>query len=1103
MGSSKSQTVGYKYSLGIHAILAHGPADKLLRFTMDDRLAWNGESAGGSIFVNSPNLFGGESREGGVSGTFDLEMGGLTQGPNSYLQSMLGTLIPSFRGVVGVVMRQMYLGNNPYLKKFGFRLQRIHLRGDEVAQWYDEKSAIVRPATNSVTIDGYWRVEAGSYYTLEDQIPNYGTVGAAYVATADQIGMNAIAARNAATGSSFVFTGSQLTFELDGDPGIVAWSASHGPTVGIAAIKATPVCPPGYVVGYREGNDASGPTGVDDPIPTCTPGGEFDMNPVHMIRECLTDATWGMGYHDEDIDDVAFMSAADQLYSEGMGMSLLWDRQIPIEQFINEVIKHIDAALYVDRKTGKFVLKLIRGGYDLGDLPTFNEDNIDKIENFNRREVSEMNNSVTVNYWNSITGKNASTTATDPALVQQQGAVINTTLQYPGFTNEAMANRIALRDLRALSTPLVSFTCYVDWDGRDLNIGDVIKVTWDDYGFVALPVRISGLAFGDGVSNKLKLTCMQDVFVLPEYGVIVPPDVGWEDPNQEPLPIEHGYAEELPYYELVQQLGQSVVDTQLGTEADMGVLGAAAARPQTGAINARFMVDDDGSGYEDVGGVDFCAAAELAADVGLLDTAWLLTGGIDLSQVVTGIYAKVGDEYVVVEGLTGNSLTVGRGVLDTVPQPHAAGEVVFFSDPFIQAVPTEYVASDVVDAKLLTVTGLGVAPELTAIEYSTTFDSRAIRPYAPGNFKINDEYFPQWITTGDSTLTWAHRDRVQQTGGELVKFIDGNVGPEAGITYTVRVYDEGGTLLWEETAITGTSFIFTAAMETGGGGGGDINWGTVVIRLPFDGTNGSTALVDAKGRTWTCFGNAQLDTTAPKYGTAAFKLDGSGDYATTPQTADLEFGSSNFTIECWIKPNNVSSSQVILGNWKGVNATFCAYLLYITSGGKLQLSYGVGATNTGTPSSTSLVAGVWTHVVAQRNGNVVEYYINGVKDATTFALVGSLNSYAGEPTAIGCSSPTSGAGNFFNGQIDDMRVNKGLARYSANFTPPAAALPVSAAAVGDNGQLTFELLAERDGYESWQKHVWTAKRQGYGFNYGEPYGAQAGFGLLYGQTYGA
>src|SRR5690606_26606799 len=112
------------------------------------------------------------------------------------------------------------------------------------------------------------------------------------------------------------------------------------------------------------------------------PGGfeSGDMNGAHIIRECLTNQDWGMGYPESDIDDDSFTAAADTLYSEGLGISILWDRQAQIEDFIAEIVRHIDAALYVSRRTGKFVLKLIRADYNPAELITLDESNIDKIE---------------------------------------------------------------------------------------------------------------------------------------------------------------------------------------------------------------------------------------------------------------------------------------------------------------------------------------------------------------------------------------------------------------------------------------------------------------------------------------------------------------------------------------------------------------------------------------------------------------------------------------------------------------------------------------------------------------------------------------------------
>jgi hypothetical protein len=123
-----------------------------------------------------------------------------------------------------------------------------------------------------------------------------------------------------------------------------------------------------------------------------------DMNPAHIIRECLTDKEWGMGYSESDIDDASFIAAADTLFDEQMGISILWQRENTIEAFVQDVVRHIDAALYVDRRTGKFVLKLIRADYDPNALITLTPDNIERVENYKRPAFGDLVNSVTVIY---------------------------------------------------------------------------------------------------------------------------------------------------------------------------------------------------------------------------------------------------------------------------------------------------------------------------------------------------------------------------------------------------------------------------------------------------------------------------------------------------------------------------------------------------------------------------------------------------------------------------------------------------------------------------------------------------------------------------------
>ena len=686
-GSSKAQTVGYKYYLGMHAIMCHGPVDKVTRFSVDGKVAWSGTSTGGAVSVNAPQLFGGDEREGGVSGTIDIEMGTPTQGRNAYLQSQLGASIPAFRRVLGLVFRQCYLGNNPYLKRWSIRATRILVRQDGIAQWYSAKADV---------------------------------------------------------------------------------------------------------------------------------GG--DMNPAHILREVLTDPDWGMGYPEADVDNASFTTAADTLYSEGMGMSILWDKQQQLSDFLAIVLRHIDGSLYTDRATGKFVLKLARGGYDIPSLLLLDESVVERVTDFKRSTVAELTNQVSVVYWDKSTGKNNSVTVQDIALAASQGATVGTTSQYPGFTNGTIATKAAARDLKALSTPLASATLYVTRKAASLNIGDVFRFAWAEYGISQVVFRVTNIELGELTSNLIKLSVVEDVFALSSAIYSPPPPSEWTNPIGAPVPVPFRLLTEVPYYMIARTLGDSAAQALPQTSSYMMVGGT---NPGGSAYSAQVYVDE-GAGYQQQAVANFCPTAVISAAYGQADTAFAITGGLDLDLVQVGDVAAIGvgaistRELVQVVSLTDTLLTVKRGMMDTVPVPVASNTRVIFlgsgDNPSVVELPNEYALGESVSVRMLTTTGQGTlalgsgATDTLAVNATA---GRQRRPYPPGRLRLNAAAYPSTIS-GQLALTWAHRDRLQQTAQTLVDQDATNVGPEAGVTYTLRLYDQGGVLRRTQAGLTDTAYTWTS-----------------------------------------------------------------------------------------------------------------------------------------------------------------------------------------------------------------------------------------------------------------------------------------------------
>ena len=896
MGKSKKATVGYKYYLGMQMVVCHGPIDSITRISVDKRVAWVGNSSGGNLTINKPGLFGGESKEGGISGDLEVLMGKPTQSKNSYLQARLGVDIPAFRGVVSLVLKQMYLSMNPYLKPWSFRGQRLYVKSLGEGQWYPGKVSIVSPSVVDISFFddftnglgqyseynfpggndpvniGYYST-SGSILTISGMETPYVTHPSIYRALSspaplqqvsfkvrlnsigddDNGGLNcrgagfAIVAGFGACRDSSVDSLRRPTVsfkDLSGDPGspigpgplpIGIWHnviMEYNPNLSLfyceirrldnnelfGSVSVTLSNRIDIETVHFENDNStgnvSGSSSYDD-VYVLAGEAHLDMNPSHIIRECLTDPIWGMGYLTADVDDDSFAAAADVLYNEGMGISLIWDSQMAIEEFINEIIRHIDATLYVDRVTGKFTLKLIRGNYNEDNLITLGTSNIQKVGEYNRINPGNAVNSVTVTYWDKDTGENDTVTADDIALIQSYGTVINTSLQYPGFTNSTLAGRAALRDLKSLSFPLLTVTIESNRAASELNIGDPFKFEWPDYHDGYIIMRVNQISFGDGKRNRIKIVATEDVFALPNTAISAVEESGFEEAGGAPLPPSLQLAFEAPYYELMQFLGQTQLDNILNETPDVGYLQFAATRPENG-INAEVMVDS-GGGYNSGASLDFSPTGILLQAVSKSKTAWKLENFEDLDQVTVGSHGQCGNELFRVDAINSSTglITVGRAVLDTIPEEHTVGSSVIFWDNYSATDAIEYVDGETVQVKILTNSAQGQLDVASGVVSSATMNQRPFRPYRPAGLALEGDIDPSLASYPNYpvTLSWVHRNRIQETSGTLLDWTDAGITPEPNTAYKITIEALDGNKQFVEliTTVTqaGTSYSLT------------------------------------------------------------------------------------------------------------------------------------------------------------------------------------------------------------------------------------------------------------------------------------------------------
>ena len=227
------------------------------------------------------------------------------------------------------------------------------------------------------------------------------------------------------------------------------------------------------------------------------------------------------------------------------------------------------------------------------------------------------------------------------------------------------------------------------------------------------------------------------------------------------------------------------------------------------------------------------------------------------------------------------------------------------------------------------------------------------------------------------------------------------------------------------------------------GGGGDPDFASVVSLLHFDGADASTTFTDQKGKVWTPFGNAQIDTAQSKFGGASGLFDGAGDYLTTPSSTDFDFGSGNFTVEMWIRTAQTAAYPTLLCREWGGSPYSGGWSIFLNGAGGGPMEIYCADFSTGGPlltsSSSAYRDSLQHHIAWVRNGNVHTLYIDG----TSVAAATTAFSFASVAKNLTIGNDLTFGPRFYNGHIDDLRITKGVARYTANFTPPTAAFPDS------------------------------------------------------------
>lgn len=222
------------------------------------------------------------------------------------------------------------------------------------------------------------------------------------------------------------------------------------------------------------------------------------------------------------------------------------------------------------------------------------------------------------------------------------------------------------------------------------------------------------------------------------------------------------------------------------------------------------------------------------------------------------------------------------------------------------------------------------------------------------------------------------------------------------------------------------------------GGGGCSYDAYTKLMLHMDGSDGSTTFTDEIGNSVSAVGDAQIDTAQSVFGGASGLFDGAGDYLTVPDSADWQLdGGSNtnlWTIDLRVRFTATGGDHGFAGQYVDGN-NFWRFIRNSSVGG-IQFRQKAGGSNTIDLSWTwSHSANTWYHIALVKQGTTgYKFFVDGTQVGSAQTDVTPLNDIA-SPLYIG-SHPT---GYDLTGWMDEVRVSKGIARWTGNFTPPSSA----------------------------------------------------------------
>lgn len=194
------------------------------------------------------------------------------------------------------------------------------------------------------------------------------------------------------------------------------------------------------------------------------------------------------------------------------------------------------------------------------------------------------------------------------------------------------------------------------------------------------------------------------------------------------------------------------------------------------------------------------------------------------------------------------------------------------------------------------------------------------------------------------------------------------------------------------------------------------------------------SLADEKGHPVSAVGDAQVSVAQSKYGGSSYLFDGTGDWLSVGASPDWNLGAGDFTIDFWVNFTNPSApNQMFIGQFG--TPPQLAWMVRLAAFFLQVYTSEDGTTYLGSQIAWTPSAATWYHVAVVRSGNSLMMFVNGTQIGTTLTFARNIFP-SSTPLTVGAGG---GSPSYpFAGYLDEVRVSKGIARWTSNFTPPTA-----------------------------------------------------------------